>query len=121
MGSVGLLPDPTIASKWALALLMAAALGFGLLHRAFGGGGSPKQPVDKVSRPSSPGGGATGDPQFSRWGPRLNHSASLRSAFAFRSKYTRASSPGGGLLPHAPCQPGASPLAALTPLYPQGC
>ncbi len=39
VGSVGLLPDPTIASKWALALLMAAALGFGLLHRAFGGGG----------------------------------------------------------------------------------
>ena len=38
VGSVGLLPDPTIASKWALALLMAAALGFGLLHRAFGGG-----------------------------------------------------------------------------------
>ena len=40
VGSIGLLPDPTIASKWALALLMAAALGFGLLHRAFGGGGS---------------------------------------------------------------------------------
>ena len=38
-GSIGRLPDPTIASKWALALLMAAALGFGLLHRAFGGGG----------------------------------------------------------------------------------
>ena len=40
VGGIGLLPDPTIASKWALALLMAAALGFGLLHRAFGGGGS---------------------------------------------------------------------------------
>ena len=40
VGSIGLLPDPTIASKWALALLMAAALGFGLLHRAFGGSGS---------------------------------------------------------------------------------
>ena len=38
VGTVGRLPDPTIASKWALALLMAAALGFGLLHRAFGGG-----------------------------------------------------------------------------------
>ena len=38
VGGIGLLPDPTIASKWALALLMAAALGFGLLHRAFGGG-----------------------------------------------------------------------------------
>ena len=38
VGTIGLLPDPTIASKWALALLMAAALGFGLLHRAFGGG-----------------------------------------------------------------------------------
>ena len=38
VGTVGLLPDPTRASKWALALLMAAALGFGLLHRAFGGG-----------------------------------------------------------------------------------
>ena len=39
VGAIGRLPDPTIASKWALALLMAAALGFGLLHRAFGGGG----------------------------------------------------------------------------------
>lgn len=39
VGTIGRLPDPTIASKWALALLMAAALGFGLLHRAFGGGG----------------------------------------------------------------------------------
>ena len=38
VGTIGRLPDPTIASKWALALLMAAALGFGLLHRAFGGG-----------------------------------------------------------------------------------
>ena len=38
VGTVGLLPDPTRASKWALALLMAAVLGFGLLHRAFGGG-----------------------------------------------------------------------------------
>ena len=38
VGAIGRLPDPTIASKWALALLMAAALGFGLLHRAFGGG-----------------------------------------------------------------------------------
>ena len=40
VGTIGRLPDPTIASKWALALLMAAALGFGLLHRAFGGGSS---------------------------------------------------------------------------------
>ena len=38
VGTVGLLPDPTRPSKWALALLMAAALGFGLLHRVFGGG-----------------------------------------------------------------------------------
>ena len=34
---IGLLPDPTLGSKWTLALLMAAALAFGLLHRAFGG------------------------------------------------------------------------------------
>lgn len=34
VGTVGRLPDPTLASKWAIALLMAAALGFGLLHRA---------------------------------------------------------------------------------------
>ena len=34
---VGRLPDPTLASKWAIALLMGAALGFGLLHRAFAG------------------------------------------------------------------------------------
>ena len=40
VGTVGLLPDPTRAGKWALALLMAAALGFGLLHRVFGGGGA---------------------------------------------------------------------------------
>lgn len=39
VGTIGVLPDPTRAGKWALALLMAAALGFGLLHRAFGGGG----------------------------------------------------------------------------------
>ena len=39
VGTIGVLPDPTRGSKWALALLMAAALGFGLLHRAFGGGG----------------------------------------------------------------------------------
>jgi len=38
VGTIGVLPDPTRAGKWALALLMAAALGFGLLHRAFGGG-----------------------------------------------------------------------------------
>lgn len=38
VGTVGLLPDPTRAGKWAIALLMAAALGFGLLHRVFGGG-----------------------------------------------------------------------------------
>lgn len=40
VGTIGRLPDPTRGSKWALALLMAAALGFGLLHRVFGGGGS---------------------------------------------------------------------------------
>ena len=40
VGTVGLLPDPTRAGKWAIALLMAAALGFGLLHRVFGGGGA---------------------------------------------------------------------------------
>lgn len=42
VGTVGRLPDPTLASKWAIALLMAAALGFGLLHRALprGSGGS---------------------------------------------------------------------------------
>ena len=39
VGTIGLLPDPTRAGKWAIALLMAAALGFGLLHRVFGGGG----------------------------------------------------------------------------------
>ena len=42
VGTIGVLPDPTRAGKWALALLMAAALGFGLLHRAFGGGGDPR-------------------------------------------------------------------------------
>ena len=50
-----------------------------------------KQPVMKPRRPSSPGGGSAGDPS------RLT--ASLRAAppmVAFRSKYTRASSPGGG-------------------------
>lgn len=41
VGTIGLLPDPTRAGKWAIALLMAAALGFGLLHRLFGGGGKP--------------------------------------------------------------------------------
>ena len=40
VGAVGLLPDPTRAGKWAIALLMAAALGFGLLHRVFGSGGA---------------------------------------------------------------------------------
>ena len=40
VGTIGVLPDPTRPSKWALVLLMAAALGFGLLHRAFGGGAS---------------------------------------------------------------------------------
>ena len=40
VGTIGLLPDPSRPSKWALVLLMAAALGFGLLHRAFGGGAS---------------------------------------------------------------------------------
>ena len=38
-GTVGLLPDPARSSQWVIALLMAAALGFGLLHRALGGGG----------------------------------------------------------------------------------
>lgn len=38
VGTVGRLPDPTLASKWAIALLMAAALGFGLLHRGVGTG-----------------------------------------------------------------------------------
>ena len=38
VGTIGLLPDPTRGSQWALALLMAAALGFGLLHRVLGGG-----------------------------------------------------------------------------------
>ena len=50
---------------------------------------------------------------------------------AFRSKYTRASSPGGGFLPHAPCQPdphrenwaspppGDWPASALTRVPPQ--
>ena len=37
-GAIGDLPDPTLPGKWAVALLMAAALGFGLLHRAIGGG-----------------------------------------------------------------------------------
>ncbi len=111
--------------------------------------------------------------QFSRWGfGRRSIPAEPRRCapliVAFRSEYTRASSPGGGssltrlvsrtptgrtgppgprrsrgfhhrlftaslraarrcvsveihqvFLPHAPCQPGASPLSALTPLCPQ--
>lgn len=44
IGTVGRLPDPTLASKWALALLMAAALGFGLLHRTLSGGEPRRKP-----------------------------------------------------------------------------
>ena len=61
-----------------------------------------KQPVMKPTRPSSPGGGSAGDPS------RLT--ASLRAAHRCVSVEIH---PGQfsrwGLLPHAPCQPGASP------------
>ncbi len=75
-------------------------------------------------RPSSPGGGSTGDAS------RLKHSVSRRSIVALRSKYTRASSPGGGsslarLVSRTPTgrtgpRPHREdwPLSALTPLYP---
>ena len=113
--------------------------------------------------------GETHAAQFSRWGLERRsippepppHRENWRFAalcVAFRSKYTRASSPGGGssltrlvsraphrsrrspgfhhrllttcgethaaqfsrwgLLPHAPCQPGASPASALTRVPP---
>ena len=62
VGTIGVLPDPTRAGKWALALLMAAALGFGLLHRAFGGpsdpsGGGGKDPAAGGGKDPAAGGG----------------------------------------------------------------
>ena len=72
-----------------------------------------KQPVMKPARPSSPGGGSAGDPS------RLT--ASLRVMKHRAAQFSRAAHrcvsvgihPGQfsrwGLLPHAPCQPSASP------------
>lgn len=63
VGTIGVLPDPSRAGKWALALLMAAALGFGLLHRAFGGGspagrGGGSNPVARGGKSAAGRGGA---------------------------------------------------------------
>ena len=118
-------------------------------HAAFGRQSIPaKQPVMKPARPSSPGGGSAGNPsrltaslraahrcvsveihpgQFSRWG-LLPHAPCQRPSFgcrfaplivAFRSKYTRASSPGGGsfltrLVSRAPRPHRDWPASALT-------
>ncbi len=68
----------------------------------------------KPARPSSPGGGSAGDPS------RLT--ASLRAAHRCASVEIRCASgqfSRWGLLPHAPCQPGASPASALTQVPPQ--
>ena len=71
-----------------------------------------KQPVMKPARPSSPGGGSAGDPS------RLNRVVAPLIV-AFRSKYTRASSPGGGssltrLVSRAPRPHRDWPASALT-------
>ena len=64
-----------------------------------------KQPVMKPARPSSPGGGSAGDPS------RLT--APLRAAHRCVSVQIHQV-----FLPHAPCQPGASPASALTRVPP---
>ena len=67
-----------------------------------------KQPVVKPTRPSSPGGGSAGDPS------RLNRAAHRCVSVGIHAgQFSR-----WGLLPHAPCQPGASPLSALTRVPP---
>ncbi len=58
VGTVGRLPDPTLASKWAIALLMAAALGFGLLHRSLSGPGGASGSRARAANEADSGGNA---------------------------------------------------------------
>ena len=66
----------------------------------------------KPRRPSSPGGGSSGD--ASRLTTPLRSVLRCVSVAIHPGQFSR-----WGLLPHAPCQPGASPLSALTRVPPQ--
>ena len=70
-----------------------------------------KQPVMKPTRPSSPGGGSAGD--SSRLTAPLRAAHRCASVEIHSGQFSR-----WGLLPHAPCQPGASPTSALTRVPP---